>query len=40
MSSENFDEEGLLKDIRASELAGAVTTLVWNWDSYPEAASG
>ncbi len=38
MSSENFDEEGLLKDIRASELAGAVTTLVWNWDSYPEAA--
>jgi len=39
MSSENFDEEGLLKDIRASELAGAITTLTWNWDSYPDASN-
>ena len=32
----DFDEEGLLKDIKASKLAGEITKLTWNWDNYSE----
>ena len=34
--TENFDEEGLLKDIKASKLAGEITKLTWNWNNYSE----
>jgi len=34
MDSENFDEEGLLKVIKAFELSEAITKLNWNWDNY------
>ncbi len=33
---EHFDEEGLLKDIRASKLSGEITKLTWNWNNYSE----
>ena len=36
MDSENFDEECLLKDIKASKLAGEITKLTWNWNNYSE----
>ncbi len=35
-NSENFDEEGLLKVIKAFELSEAITKLNWNWDNYSE----
>ena len=35
MSSEYFDEEGLLKVIKAFELSEAITKLNWNWNNYP-----
>jgi len=28
----DFDEEGLLKVIKASKLAGEITKLTWNWN--------
>ncbi len=34
MDSENFDEEGLLKVIKAFELSEAITKLNWNWNNY------
>jgi len=34
MDSENFDEECLLKVIRAFELSEAITKLNWNWGNY------
>ncbi len=33
MSSENFDEEGLLKVIQVFELSSNITKLNWNWDN-------
>ncbi len=33
---ENFDEEGLLKVIKASKLTGEVLTLTWNWNNFSE----
>ena len=33
---EYYDEEGLLKDIKASKLAGEITKLTWNWNNYSE----
>jgi hypothetical protein len=35
MGSEYFDEEGLLKVIKAFELSEAITKLNWNWNNYP-----
>ena len=37
MDSEYFDEEGLLKVIKAFELSEAITKLNWNWGSYSDA---
>ncbi|GEM_PF-908538 len=34
MATEYFDEEGLLKVIKAFELSGAITKLTWNWSNY------
>ena len=34
MNSEYFDEEGLLKVIKAFELPEAITRLNWNWNNY------
>ena len=34
MSAENFDEEGLLKDIQVSELALKITKLSFKWNNY------
>ena len=34
MSSENFDEEGLLKDIQVSELVLKITKLTFKWNNY------
>ncbi len=34
MGSEYFDEEGLLKVIKAFELSEAITKLNWNWNNY------
>ena len=34
MGSEYFDEEGLLKVIKAFELSEAITRLNWNWNNY------
>ena len=34
MNSEYFDEEGLLKVIKAFELSEAITRLNWNWNNY------
>jgi len=34
MGSEYYDEEGLLKVIRAFELSEAITKLNWNWNNY------
>ncbi|MEK0340439.1 MAG: hypothetical protein QQN46_09535 [Nitrosopumilus sp.] len=36
MSYENFDEEGLLKVIKATKLTGDVLTLTWNWDNFSD----
>ncbi len=36
MGSEYFDEEGLLKVIRAFELSEAITKLNWNWNNYSD----
>ena len=33
----DFDEEGLLKVIKASKLAGEITKLTWNWNNYSDA---
>jgi len=33
---EYADEEGLLKVIKASELAGDITTLTWNWNNHSD----
>ena len=33
---EYFDEEGLLKEIKATKLAGEITKLNWNWNNYSE----
>lgn len=33
MSSDYFDEEGLLKVIKAFELSEAITKLNWNWNN-------
>jgi len=30
---ENFDEEGLLKVIKATKLTGEILTLTWNWNN-------
>jgi len=32
--TENFDEEGLLKDIQVSELAVKITKLTFKWNNY------
>lgn len=37
MGSDYFDEEGLLKVIKAFEISEAITKLNWNWDSYSDA---
>ncbi len=37
MSYENFDEEGLLKVIKATKLTGAVLTLTSNWNNYSDS---
>ena len=34
MNSENYDEEGLLKVIKAFEIAERITRLNWNWNNY------
>ena len=34
MDSENFDEEALLKVIKAFELSEAIARLNWNWNNY------
>ncbi len=34
MSSEYFDEEGLLKVVKSFELSEAITKLNWNWNNY------
>jgi len=34
MGLEYFDEEGLLKVIKAFELSEAITKLNWNWNNY------
>jgi len=34
MGSEYFDEEGLLKVIKAFELSEAITKLNWNWNNF------
>ena len=34
MSSKNFDEEGLLKDIQVSELVLKITKLTFKWNNY------
>ncbi len=36
MNAENYDEEGLLLVIKASELSGEIATLTWNWDNYSD----
>ncbi len=36
MSAENFDEEGLLKDIQVSELALKITKLSFKWNNYSD----
>ena len=37
MSYENFDEEGLLKVIKATKLTGDVLSLTWNWDNFSDS---
>ena len=37
MVSENYDEEGLLKVIKAFELSEKITKLTWNWDNYSDS---
>jgi len=37
MDLENFDEEGLLKVIKATKLTGAVLTLTLNWNNYSDS---
>jgi len=34
--TENFDEEGLLKDIQVSELAVKITKLTFKWNNYSD----
>ncbi len=34
--SENFDEEGLLKAIKTSELSEQIAKLTWNWNNYSD----
>ena len=34
--SENFDEEGLLKVIKAFELSEAIARLNWNWNNHSD----
>jgi len=34
MGSEYYDEEGLLKVIKAFELSEAITKLNWNWNNF------
>ena len=36
MHSENFDEEGLLKDIQVSELSLKISKLTFQWNNYSE----
>ena len=36
MVPENYDEEGLLKVIKATKLTGEVLTLTWNWNNYSD----
>jgi len=36
MHSENFDEEGLLKDIQLSELSLKISKLTFSWDNYSD----
>ncbi len=36
MKAENYDEEGLLIVIKASELSGEIATLTWNWNNYSD----
>ncbi len=36
--TEYVDEEGLLLVIKASELAGEIATLTWNWNNYSDPA--
>jgi len=36
MNAENYDEEGLLLVIKASELSGEIATLTWNWNNYSD----
>ena len=36
MNSENYDEEGLLKVIKAFEIAERITRLNWNWNNYSD----
>src|SRR5574341_1431973 len=37
---EYFDEEGLLKVIKAFELAEEITKLNWNWNNYSDPIKG
>ena len=37
MVSENYDEEGLLKVIKAFELSEKITKLTWNWNNYSDS---
>ncbi|MCH7562108.1 MAG: hypothetical protein IIC67_12265 [Thaumarchaeota archaeon] len=37
MSSENFDEECLLKVIHAFELSEKIAKLTWNWNNYSDS---
>ncbi|NQV40444.1 MAG: hypothetical protein HQ505_07940 [Nitrosopumilus sp.] len=39
MVSENYDEEGLLKVIKAFELSEKITKLTWNWNNYLDSVT-
>ena len=34
MDSDYFDEEGLLKVLKATKLTGEILTLTWNWNNF------
>ena len=36
---EYYDEEGLLKVIKASKLTGEILTLTWNWNNYSDSVN-
>ena len=37
MAPEYYDEEGLLKVIKAFELSEKITKLTWNWNNYSDS---